>query len=89
MKGNQSAARLPILSAALLGLCTAIVVLASRILELINYQNFDNYFNSNTQVDNNNGYLYFGIVGSVMSSIFYLLLLICGQNGRMSHTMLL
>ena len=89
MKGDTNTTKVAITSAAILGLCTAITVLASRILELINYRNFDNYLNSTAQVDNNNGYIYFGIIGSIISSIFYLLLLICGQNGRMSHTIML
>jgi len=89
MKGNTKVVRKAITSAAILGLCTAIIVLISRVYELINYRNFDNYFNNDTQVDSNNGYLFFGIIGSVMSSIFYVLLLVCGPNGRLSHTTLL
>ena len=76
MAGSSTAALL----AALLGLGTVAVLLAANVLELINYRDRDNITGTDAFVDINEGYIYFGIVGSSISGVFYILLLFVNKQ---------
>ena len=76
MAGSSAAA----LIAALLGLGTVAVLLAANVLELINYRDLESITATDNIVDVNEGYLYFGIVGSSISGVFYILLLFVNKQ---------
>ena len=60
--------------ASIFGLATVAVLLAANVLQLINWRNFDDLVAGATAVQNNEGYMYFGIVGSSISGLIYFLL---------------
>lgn len=63
--------------AALFGLATVAVLLAANVMLLINYRDLQNTGDPlvANKVDENEGYIYFGIVGSGVSGLLYFALL--------------
>ena len=76
--------------AALFGLCTVALLLAANVMLLLNYRDLQNTGDPlvANKVDENEGYIYFGIVGSGVSGLLYFALL-CMNKQKCGNTLMM